>query len=273
MRTATLAIFVALAGCQAESLELTLDPSAEALVDIDVAATVAPPPVDASLWGGNVVEGYNAEFRVMGANPFDTMWILWDFGNPTTGPCFPQLGGICSELTNPRLLGRVTTDANGDADFQVQIPGHVQPKRASFEAVGGGGANSYKTPAFMRYIQDDAPIGLNISGIGNPTPTGDDFTATSAEINGDTLFLDVEHSGGCAPHTYESWWNGAWMLSLPVQMNLDIVHDAHGDLCRALIFNTLALDLTDVRTSYGYGTPATIVIHAPDGNTVHYDIP
>jgi len=259
--------------CDSEPVTPDLDWNAEPLTELEGAQATLPPPPNSELWSGNVVQGYNAEFRVLAANPFDVIWVLWGSGDPVSGPCFPQMGGLCSELANPHLMRSVVADASGEASFTVHVPNNAPMNHISFEAWGGGGPNAYKTPAIMRVVQDEWPIELITGSPGSQGPTGDPFTANSAWVNADTLFLDVEYSGGCAPHDFESWWNGAYMLSLPVQMNLEVVHDANGDLCRALIFEELALDLTELRRGYGYGGPATIVIHAPDGNTVHYDFP
>jgi len=73
------------------------------------------------------------------------------------------------------------------------------------------------------------------------------FDANKVRINGDTLFIDVEYSGGCKDHVFTARHNGNYMKSLPPQLNLYIDHQGNGDGCRELIRETIAFDLTTCR--------------------------
>lgn len=102
---------------------------------------------------------------------------------------------------------------------------------------------------------------------------GDPIDVTGASISGDTLSVDVGHGGGCEEHTYSLCWpDQLFMESMPVQVNLEVFHDAHGDGCEAYLTSTLDFDLTPLKTAYEDAyqeSGGTITIHV-DGQTVDY---
>jgi hypothetical protein len=95
-----------------------------------------------------------------------------------------------------------------------------------------------------------------------------------AEIQGDSLMLVVEASGGCAEHDYELFGCHCFMESFPVQTNVYLSHDAHNDPCEALIIDTLRFDLAplkDVFLTY-YPTDETVILRIiPPGSDVPID--
>lgn len=104
--------------------------------------------------------------------------------------------------------------------------------------------------------------------VGHPDGTGD-----AVWIEEDTLHVIVSHGGGCEEHVYEICWpDQAFMESEPVQVALEIWHDANDDMCDAYLTEELAFDLTPLRDawhdSYGAG-PGIITIHV-DGESVEY---
>lgn len=105
------------------------------------------------------------------------------------------------------------------------------------------------------------------------TDDGDPITVDAVRVVGDTLEVDVGHGGGCEEHTYQICWpDQSFMESDPVQVDLEVYHDAHGDGCEAYLQSTLEFDLTPLKESYLDGYQATsgeIVIHL-DGETVTY---
>ncbi len=79
----------------------------------------------------------------------------------------------------------------------------------------------------------------------------------SGRIEGDSLYLEVAYSGGCAEHRFDLVMAPAVFLeSYPVQANLYLRHDAGGDLCKAYIHKTLSFDLSELKRRYvqAYGS-------------------
>lgn len=87
--------------------------------------------------------------------------------------------------------------------------------------------------------------------------SADPINLLSASVYGDTLQLEVSHGGGCAQHLYGLRWDGSFLESLPVQAVLSLTHDAQGDVCKAIVFETLYFDLMPLKEQYrqAYGAP------------------
>jgi len=95
-----------------------------------------------------------------------------------------------------------------------------------------------------------------------PWPFGP-WTFVSHRVQGDTLSLEVRYGGGCREHRFALLIDPAFMESHPVQVAARLAHDADGDLCRALLTQTLRYDLTPLRehftASYGPGRGAVVI--------------
>lgn len=98
--------------------------------------------------------------------------------------------------------------------------------------------------------------------IGAPVgPVAPDAEITGLSITADVLTIGVTYSGGCAQHDFDLFWAGSFLESFPVQAVLVLTHDAHGDLCKALISENVAFDLAPLRAVYqdGYGEGAATI--------------
>ncbi|MFZ6178461.1 DUF4215 domain-containing protein [Nannocystis pusilla] len=83
----------------------------------------------------------------------------------------------------------------------------------------------------------------------DPAPA-DPYEIVGAEIVGDTLVADIERSGGCTEHDYALCWDGLFAESDPVQIDLEISHDAHDDLCDAWISEQLVFSLAELKAAW-----------------------
>jgi len=98
---------------------------------------------------------------------------------------------------------------------------------------------------------------------------GDAVTLNSAEILGSLLSLDVSYGGGCQVHHFDLVAWGSWQESEPVQVRVLLAHNAHNDMCEALLTETLRFDLGALRRAYesAYGNSAggqSIVLRLED---------
>ena len=84
----------------------------------------------------------------------------------------------------------------------------------------------------------------------------DTFQSNNMRISGDTLFMEVEYSGGCKEHTFTARHHGNYMKSMPPQLNLFVDHQGNGDSCRELIRRTIAFDLKSCRV----GKTGTLIL-------------
>lgn len=65
------------------------------------------------------------------------------------------------------------------------------------------------------------------------TPGSDPFTLNDAAVAEDVLAVSVSYAGGCRVHEFRLLTAGGFMESDPVQLRIDIIHDANGDLSKS----------------------------------------
>ncbi|MCA9490924.1 MAG: hypothetical protein KC621_13440 [Myxococcales bacterium] len=138
-RTSVLLLPVLLAGCATEVAELDLDASPDAVwQDARVGGTIAP---TMTLTGGVLNPGASAIFEVGGAQPGDTVHLL--YGQGGVGACSQLLGGGCLSIANPAVVGQAVADVNGDAIFVATVPANAPVgARPLFQAAVPDGAQS-----------------------------------------------------------------------------------------------------------------------------------
>ena len=95
----------------------------------------------------------------------------------------------------------------------------------------------------------------------------DPFELSAIHIQGDTLKLRINYSGGCEEHDFAMYMSpSTFAESYPAQADLYLGHNANDDVCRAYIQRDLAFDLSPIGVKYYefYGGLDTIRIF------VHY---
>lgn len=90
----------------------------------------------------------------------------------------------------------------------------------------------------------------NDSTVDSPEFVSTTFRFKNVKIEGDTLFANVEYSGGCGDHKFEMEQNGFLMKSLPPKQPVKIIHLSTVDHCRSMINENLKFDISSFR-----GTP------------------
>lgn len=88
-------------------------------------------------------------------------------------------------------------------------------------------------------------------------------------ISGDTLWLDVEYSGGCATHSFELKSKGLWMKSMPPKLNLYLVHQDGGDACREVIREKLSFIVNTAQ--YGSQHKVRFIVNENNNNLLEYN--
>lgn len=121
-------------------------------------------------------------------------------------------------------------------------------------------------------IPTQAPNGTVLVAAGSTAATTrmDRADILGATVDGDRLQLRIRHAGGCAEHDFSLLHSGVFVETEPVQIYLQLAHNAHGDPCRALVSRDVLFDLSPLKQTYAslYGrNRGTIVIHlrAPGG--------
>ncbi|HEV2149926.1 MAG TPA: hypothetical protein VGR37_21185 [Longimicrobiaceae bacterium] len=117
-------------------------------------------------------------------------------------------------------------------------------------------------------MPDDGHL-VQVGGIPDRIPSTP-ATITSAAMQGDVLVLEVTFGGGCGQHDFALYASNVWLESDPVQVNVALAHDGHGDPCRALLSRELRFDLSPLaaayRRSYGRGGTVVLRLREPGGS-------
>ncbi len=95
---------------------------------------------------------------------------------------------------------------------------------------------------------------------------------SSAEAEGDTLYLTLEYGGGCEDHFFELCWPaGALTGSVPELVGLEVLHTGVPDRCEAWAMDSRTFDLSPLQAAWNDmhgGAPADIILQVGD-----FDIP
>ncbi len=133
-------------------------------------------------------------------------------------------------------------------------------------AIACGGAETQPAPdpasdprSSVTPGSDDDDAIRALQTVGELPAHGDAIRIASARIEGTTLLVEVEHGGGCAEHEYALYWNGACGESYPLSCGVRLVHDAHGDMCRAMLSRKLRFDVSAI----GGGSPYRLGVEGP----------
>jgi len=86
--------------------------------------------------------------------------------------------------------------------------------------------------------QEDAPT---------PRPLASPFSVLDAAVDGDSLRVKLQFGGGFRTHDFTLVSGGPATKSLPRQQPLKLLHDAQGDMGRALIQENRSFYLTPFR--------------------------
>ncbi|MEQ1507318.1 MAG: vWA domain-containing protein [Myxococcota bacterium] len=133
---------------------------AEAVLGEDVGSGEAPLRMALTLsLDGALSPGNPARWIVAGANPGETVRVVYSTNGQGAGPCPAQIGGQCLGILGPTtLFPTIVADATGTAVLAVNVPGSVPPGAAlSLQAVavrGVGGAASVLSPPRTDVVQD-----------------------------------------------------------------------------------------------------------------------
>jgi len=78
----------------------------------------------------------------------------------------------------------------------------------------------------------------------------DEFDLIRHRLYGDVLQLEIGHTGGCAEHEYTLCYEGEFVGSSPVQVELRLLHNANGDTCQTYSTQSLITTLDGLAEAY-----------------------
>jgi hypothetical protein len=108
---------------------------------------------------------------------------------------------------------------------------------------------------------------IMVDDLSTAGPAIDNAQIKSAFTSSDVLTIVEQHGGGCAPHEFKLFGSKLFLESFPPQADIVLSHNAHEDLCKALITDTLRFSLIRLREVYqsSYGNKGTLLLrlHEP----------
>ena len=110
---------------------------------------------------------------------------------------------------------------------------------------------------------------LNIDTSFDRTMLKPNINILQSRISGDTLWMEVEYSGGCATHSFELKSKGLWMKSLPPKLNLYLVHNDAGDACREVIREKLPFLINPAQ--YGGQQKVRLILNENTNHLLEYN--
>ena len=92
----------------------------------------------------------------------------------------------------------------------------------------------------------------------------DAFSIQDVQIKGNTLLLTITYGGGCADHQFEFIGSPMIMKSMPPIRSVQLIHDAANDKCKALVTQTIEIDLKEIAYSPTPGSELMLMLKGWD---------
>jgi hypothetical protein len=103
--------------------------------------------------------------------------------------------------------------------------------------------NSNKPITIAKLSSGTTLVGILTNGQ-KPDIISNALQISNSSIIGDSLFLDLEYSGGCNTHEFHAYKKKTEKDTV----TLGIVHNGNGDACRAIISEKVWFDLSTLKT-------------------------
>jgi hypothetical protein len=124
------------------------------------------------------------------------------------------------------------------------------------------------SPSGLSATRDTAVM---VDDLNHPSWPTDRIVVDSATvIDDERLRLYTSFGGGCQHHAFALLVDRAFMESNPPRLRTRVAHDARGDMCKAIVLQTLEVALQPVREHFhqSYGTGPGSVVLLIDGREV-----
>jgi hypothetical protein len=149
----------------------------------------------------------------------------------------------------------------GNPSADTLISAHAIIRQSSTEPVKGVRVWGEKNSLVMR-----VPHGTDVA-----SKVSDDFKVMEASTKDDKLIVKVQYSGGSVRHDFNLEWDGAYLLSIPPQARMKVVHNSNNDPSEVLITEELQFDMLDLAPSvirlssdFGYASSVPFKLESPN---------
>lgn len=100
-----------------------------------------------------------------------------------------------------------------------------------------------------------------VATLGEINAPSDPIEITAVRVEGNTMFIDMNYSGGCEDHTFEVIGSEMISKSLPPIRSVQLIHTAKGDQCKKLVEETLIVDISKLAYKQENGSMIFLLVN------------
>lgn len=173
----------------------------------------------------------------------------------------------CISMITMLLIGSVSAcmDERDRYSAGVLFNNNEIVEMSKIEAIGKPNVNYFKECNIVQPVTSAKPIVVLTPEIKVDMHT-DDVTVTSLSVNGNTLIMELSYGGGCKTHEFNMYASSTIGESYPPVIFITLSHNANGDVCKALLRETLNFDLSNLANILTGYSSARLSIKVPSGN-------
>ncbi len=99
------------------------------------------------------------------------------------------------------------------------------------------------------------------AALGEINAPSDPIEITAVRIEGNTMFIDMNYTGGCEEHTFSVVGSEMISKSLPPIRSVQLIHSAKGDQCKKLVEETLIVDISKLAYKQENGSMIFLLVN------------
>ena len=100
-----------------------------------------------------------------------------------------------------------------------------------------------------------------IATLGTINVASDPIGISAIRVEGNTMFIDMNYSGGCEEHTFAVVGSEMISKSLPPILSVQLIHTANGDQCKKIIEETLKVDISKLAYKQEVGSTIYLIVN------------
>ena len=100
------------------------------------------------------------------------------------------------------------------------------------------------------------------ASLGEINIPSDPIEITAVRVEGNTMFIDLNYTGGCEEHTFSVVGSEMISKSLPPIRSVQLIHASKGDQCKKIVEETLIVDISKLAYKQEQGSTIFLLVNA-----------
>ena len=113
--------------------------------------------------------------------------------------------------------------------------------------------SAHQTPEISRLKITAALGAINVPS--------DPIEITAVRVEGNTMFIDLNYTGGCEEHTFSVVGSEMISKSLPPIRSVQLIHSAKGDQCKKIVEETLIVNISKLAYKQEQGSTIFLLVN------------